>query len=420
MVIERPLYLSKLIAGMGSSQVKVVTGIRRCGKSFLLSDLFRPYLLAHGVPEGNIFQMAFDKYANKKYRNPEVFYPHVTEWLGATQGGGMRYVMLDEVQLLGDFSDILIDLMSMEDVDVYVTGSNAKLLSRDVVTEFRGRGREIAMAPLTFSEFMTAYDGDKRDGYVEYATYGGLPAVLAERTPEAKTDYLNGLFREIYIRDIVDRYEVRDPGNLETLIDVLASSIGSLMNSTRLSATFKSEKRVTIASETIDLYISYLEDSFLVNRVKRYDVKGKRYIGTPFKFYFSDLGLRNARLNYRQMEETHIMENAIYNELAGRGMGVDVGVVPITQTGVDGKVHRAQLEVDFVCNRGSKRYYIQSAYAIPDEEKRRQESRSLLRIDDAFKKVIVTKEGMAPHYDDNGVLWLNVFDFLLDPASLDF
>ena len=348
MVIERPLYLSKLIAGMGSSQVKVVTGIRRCGKSFLLSDLFRPYLLAHGVPEGNIFQMAFDKYANKKYRNPEVFYPHVTEWLGATQGGGMRYVMLDEVQLLGDFSDILIDLMSMEDVDVYVTGSNAKLLSRDVVTEFRGRGREIAMAPLTFSEFMTAYDGDKRDGYVEYATYGGLPAVLAERTPEAKTDYLNGLFREIYIRDIVDRYEVRDPGNLETLIDVLASSIGSLMNSTRLSATFKSEKRVTIASETIDLYISYLEDSFLVNRVKRYDVKGKRYIGTPFKFYFSDLGLRNARLNYRQMEETHIMENAIYNELAGRGMGVDVGVVPITQTGVDGKVHRAQLEVDFV------------------------------------------------------------------------
>ncbi len=420
MIIERPLYLSKLIAGMGSSQVKVVTGIRRCGKSFLLSDLFKPYLLAHGVPEGNVFQMAFDKYANKRYRDPEVFYPHVTQWLGATRGGGMRYVMLDEVQLLGDFSDILIDLMSMEDVDVYVTGSNAKLLSRDVVTEFRGRGREIAMAPLTFSEFMTAYDGDKRDGYVEYATYGGLPAVLAERTPEAKTDYLNGLFREIYIRDIVDRYEVRDPGNLETLIDVLASSIGSLTNSTRLSATFKSEKRVTIASETIDLYISYLQDSFLVNRVKRYDVKGKRYIGTPFKFYFSDLGLRNARLNYRQMEETHIMENVIYNELAGRGMGVDVGVVPITQTGADGKAHRAQLEVDFVCNRGSKRYYIQSAYAIPDEEKRRQESRSLLRIDDAFKKVIVTKDGMAPHYDDNGVLWLNVFDFLLDPSSLDF
>lgn len=308
----------------------------------------------------------------------------------------------------------------MENVDVYVTGSNARLLSRDVITEFRGRGYEIAMAPLSFSEFMGAYDGDKRDGYQEYATYGGLPGAVLRDAPEEKIDYLSNLYTELYFRDIVDRNGVRDPGNLEELVDVLSSTIGSLTNAARISATFKSEKGVSFAPETAERYLSYLEDSFLVSRAKRYDVKGRRYIGTPFKFYFADLGLRNARMNFRQMEETHIMENVVYNELVGRGLGVDVGVVPVSMMGEDGRSHRAQLEIDFVCNRGSKRYYIQSAFALPTPEKWKQEQRSLLKVDDGFKKIIVTKDGVGSHYNENGILIMNVYDFLLDSASLDF
>lgn len=418
MIIARPKYMEKLVKSMGRNQVKVVTGLRRCGKSFLVFNLFKNYLLEQGVPESNIFEMAFDRFSSRAYRDPDTFYQHVSEWAQSTKG--QRYVLLDEVQLLGDFAEILIDLIAMDGVDVYVTGSNAKLLSRDVVTEFRGRGEEIPMAPLSFSEFMGAYSGDKRDGYEEYSVYGGLPGVLLRETPEEKADYLSGFYDELYVSDIVDRNGIRDTSNLEELIDVLSSGIGSLTNASKLSATFKSKKNASIAQETIEHYISYLEDSFLIRRAKRYDVKGRRYIGTPFKFYFTDLGLRNARMNFRQVEETHIMENVIYNELVGRGLGVDVGVVASSGKNELGKSQRMQLEIDFVCNRGSKRYYIQSAFALPSAEKIQQEQRSLLKANDGFKKIIITKEGPAPYYNEDGIVMMNVYDFLLNPNSLDF
>lgn len=418
MIIARPKYMEKLVKSMGRNQVKVVTGLRRCGKSFLVFNLFKNYLLEQGVPESNIFEMAFDRFSSRAYRDPDTFYQHVSEWAQSTKG--QRYVLLDEVQLLGDFVEILIDLIAMDGIDVYVTGSNAKLLSRDVVTEFRGRGEEIPMAPLSFSEFMGAYSGDKRDGYEEYSVYGGLPGVLLRETPEEKADYLSGLYDELYVSDIVDRNGIRDTSNLEELIDVLSSGIGSLTNASKLSATFKSKKNASIAQETIEHYISYLEDSFLIRRAKRYDVKGRRYIGTPFKFYFTDLGLRNARMNFRQVEETHIMENVIYNELVGRGLGVDVGVVASSGKNELGKSQRMQLEIDFVCNRGSKRYYIQSAFALPSAEKIQQEQRSLLKANDGFKKIIITKEGPAPYYNEDGIVMMNVYDFLLNPNSLDF
>ena len=416
MIIERPKYLQALVAAESSDQVKVITGIRRCGKSYLVFNLFKNHLLGQSVPGDNIFEMAFDAFRNKQYRDPDVFYPYVRSWLEHTEG--KRYVLLDEVQLLRDFPDVLIDLNSIEGVDVYVTGSNAKLLSRDVVTEFRGRGQEIRMAPLSFSEFMGAYSGGKRDGYEEYAAYGGLPAVLARETPEEKVAYLKGLYDELYIRDIVDRNHVRDEGNLEALIDILSSAIGSLTNSSRLSATFKSEMHVTIAPETVDRYISYLTDAILVSKAKRYDVKGRRYIGSPYKFYFTDLGLRNARMNFRQMEPTHIMENVIYNELAARGFGVDVGVVNTSVKDTRGTYRSAQLEIDFICNKGSQRLYVQSAYSLSDEAKVAQEQRPFKKVDDNFKKIIITKEGFAPHYNADGVLMMNVYDFLLDPGSL--
>ena len=418
MIINRPTYMKKLIAAQGSDQVKIITGIRRCGKSYLLFKLFKQRLIEQGIPDANIFEMAFDRFGNKQYRDPNIFYPYAREWLASTTG--RRFILLDEVQLLDDFAEVLIDLIAQENVDVFVTGSNAKLLSRDVITEFRGRGQEIAMEPLSFSEFMSVYEDDKRDGYAEYATYGGLPGVLQRKTPEEKTTYLNSLYDELYIRNIVERNGIKNQENLEELIDVLSSAIGSLANASKISATFKSAKNAQVAPETIERYLSALEDAFLIRRAKRYDVKGRRYIGTPFKFYFTDLGLRNARMNFRQFEETHIMENVIYNELIGRGLGVDVGVVPVSRRDENGKVHRVQLEIDFVCNKGSKRYYVQSAFALPTPEKQEQEQQSLLRVDDAFKKIIVTKDGIGPHYNENGILMMNVYDFLLNPESLDF
>lgn len=416
MIINRPTYMKRLVREMGTDQVKVITGIRRCGKSFLLFNLFKEHLLESGVPQSNIFEMAFDRYGNKKYRDPEAFYPYVLEAVGRAEGP--CYVLLDEVQLLGDFAEILIDLISRENVDVYVTGSNARLLSKDVVTEFRGRGAEIAMAPLSFSEFMAAYDGDRRDAYELYSVYGGMPGAFFRETPEEKASYLRSLYDELYLSDIVERGGVRDRSNLEELIDVLSSAIGSLTNPSKLSATFKSEKKISIASETVSRYIELLEDSFLVAHAKRYDVKGRRYIGSPLKYYFTDLGLRNARMNFRRLEPTHIMENVIFNELVGRGFSVDVGVVPVHTRSESGVSQRVQLEIDFVCNKGSRRYYIQSAFALPTQEKRDQECRSLLNVDDSFKKIIVTKEGPAPFYNEDGILSMNVFDFLLDPDSL--
>ena len=418
MIIPRPHYMDRLVAGMDSGRVKVITGMRRCGKSFLLFNLFKSHLLKTGVPRENIIEMAFDRFGNRRFRDPEIFYSYVSEQL--KDKPGIKYVLLDEVQMLGEFSEVLIDLIGMRDVDVYVTGSNAHLLSKDVVTEFRGRGQEIRMLPLSFSEFMGAFEGDRRDGYVEYATYGGLPAVLGQPSPEEKEGYLKDLYHELYLRDIIERNGIRNEGDLDELVDVLSSSIGSLTNPTRLAATFKSEKHENISAETIGRYISCLEDAFLINRAKRFDIKGRRYIGTPFKYYFSDLGVRNARMNFRQMEEPHIMENVIYNELIGRGYGVDVGVVTTSARNANGVSQRVQLEVDFICNKGSKRCYIQSALALPTEQKWEQEQRSLLKIDDGFKKIIITRDGLVPHYSDDGILVMNVYDFLLDPRSLEF
>lgn len=413
---SRRRYVERLDAGIGSGQVKIVTGVRRCGKSYLLDILFRRRLVERGVPEGNIVGMDFDGFRNRAYRNPREFLAFVDARL---QGRGPYFLLLDEVQLLDSFAEVLNDLIRMDDVDVYVTGSNARLLSRDVATEFRGRGEEIAMRPLSFSEFMEHYDGDRRDGYTEYATYGGLPSVVLREGAERKAEYLSAVFDETYIRDIIDRYHVRGTGDLNDLVDVLSSNIGGLTNPAKLSNTFRSSKRSTMAPDTVERLIGYLEDSFLFEKAVRYDIKGRRYIGADAKYYAVDTGLRNARVNFRQLEESHLMENIIYNELRGRGYGVDVGVVPSLRREPDGSRRRVRYEVDFVCNRGSRRWYIQSAFAMPTPEKREQEHASLSRIDDSFTKVIITKDGLPPHYDDQGVLNMNVYDFLLDPGSLE-
>lgn len=331
----------------------------------------------------------------------------------------MYYVLLDEVQLLGEFEAVLNSLIRMENVDVYVTGSNARFLSKDVIIEFRGRGDEIHMYPLSFSEFMSVYPGTKQDGWNEYMLYGGLPLVLRFKTPEEKVAFLKSLFEETYISDIVGRHKIRNRAELEELLNILSSSIGSLTNPNKLSATFKSVKQKTISNATITRYIEYLCDTFLIDSAVRYDVKGKKYIDTPVKYYFTDMGLRNARLNFRQLEETHTMENIIFNELKIRGFNIDIGVVVVNGRGKDGSSVRKQYEIDFVCNKGSKRYYIQSAYAIPDQAKMEQEQRSLMMTGDAFKKIIITQDVPAPYYNDSGVLIMSTFDFMLNPDSLE-
>ena len=331
----------------------------------------------------------------------------------------MYYVLLDEVQLLGEFEAVLNSLIRMKNVDVYVTGSNAKFLSKDVITEFRGRGDEVHMYPLSFAEFMSVYPGTKQDGWNEYMIYGGLPLVLSFQTQEEKITFLKSLFEETYISDIVGRHKIRNRAELEELLNVLSSAIGSLTNPSKLSATFKSVKQKTISKTTIKNYLDYLMDSFLIDSAVRYDIKGKKYIDTPVKYYFTDMGLRNARLNFRQLEETHTMENIIFNELKIRGFNVDVGVVTINSTNGKGNGIRKQLEIDFVCNKGSKRYYIQSAYAIPDQAKMEQEQRSLVMTGDFFKKVIITKDAPASYYNDDGVLIMSIYDFLLNVDSLE-
>ncbi|MBQ1438158.1 MAG: ATP-binding protein [Solobacterium sp.] len=416
MQIRRDIYLNKLISKRHNGLIKVITGIRRCGKSYLLFELFREYLRNEGVPDDHIIEMAFDVFENKKYQDPEVFFSFITEQF---TDQNQYYVLLDEVQLLSDFESILNSLARRKNVDVYVTGSNAKFLSKDIITEFRGRGDEVHMYPLTFAEFMSVYDGEKTDGWRDYVLYGGLPLVLGFQSPDQKADFLKSLFEETYISDITGRNNIRNKAELEELINILSSSIGSLTNPNKLSATFKSVKNKKINKATIKRYIEYLEDSFLIDNAIRYDIKGKKYIGTPSKYYFTDLGLRNARLNFRQVEETHAMENIIFNELKVRGYNVDVGVVVINETDKNGKKIRKQLEIDFVCNKGSKRYYIQSAFAMPDGDKTKQEQRPLISTGDGFKKIIITKDALAPLYNEDGVLVMSVFDFLLDPESLD-
>ena len=416
MEIRRDTYLNKLISKRHNGLIKVITGVRRCGKSYLLFDLFREYLRKSQIPDDHIIEMAFDAYENKKYRDPEIFFPYLAERINDQD---QYYVLLDEVQLLGDFESILNSLVRRKNVDVYVTGSNAKFLSKDIITEFRGRGDEVHMYPLTFAEFMSVYEGEKANGWRDYVLYGGIPLVLTFTTPDQKSDFLKSLFEETYISDIIGRNNVRNKAELEELLNILSSSIGSLTNPSKLSATFKSVKHTTISKVTIKRYIDYLEDAFLIDSAIRYDIKGKKYIDTPSKYYFTDLGLRNARLNYRQVEETHAMENIIFNELKVRGYNVDVGVVVMNETDPAGKKIRKQLEIDFVCNKGSKRYYIQSAFAMQDEKKMQQEQRSLVNTGDGFKKIIITKDAIAPLYNEEGVLVMSVFDFLLNPDSMD-
>ena len=415
--IKRDYYLEQLICRQNNGMVKVITGIRRCGKSFLLRTLFKKYLLENGVDESHIIEIAFDLFDNIDYRDPKVFYPWALEQI---KDEGQHYFLLDEVQMLGEFVSVLNGLADKKNCDVYVTGSNANFLSKDIATEFGGRSDEIHMYPLSFSEFMTFYNGSSFEGWNEYITYGGIPLVVLAETEEQKMALLDNLLKETYIRDIVKRNKIRNIGEMEALLDVLASAIGALTNPNKLQKTFKSVRQSKITATTITKYIEYLEDAFLIEEANRYDIKGKSYIGTPVKYYFMDLGLRNARINYRQMEVTHSMENVIYNEMRMRGFSVDVGNLNISEKGKDGRQVKKQLEVDFICNKGSKKYYIQSAYMLETAEKTAQEIRPFLKIHDSFKKIVVTSNTPKPFYNEDGILIMNVYDFLLKPELLDY
>lgn len=430
MEIKRDFYLNKLIKRKHNGLIKVITGIRRCGKSYLLNTLFYQHLLSSGVPSDHIIKFAFDsaddlaligenliklQKKNKKV-DPEKFMAYIRS---VVTDDDMYYLLLDEVQLLDCFEAVLNGYLRKDNMDIFVTGSNAKFLSKDIITEFEGRGDAVHMYPLSFAEFMSVYSRDKYEGLSEYMLYGGIPLVALRDDPSDKAALLKNLFSEIYVRDISKRHRVRNIGELEDLLNILSSAIGSLTNPEKLRNTFKTVKKSQIATTTIRRYLEYFEDSYLLESAQRYDIKGKAYIETPKKYYFSDLGLRNARINFRQFEQTHAMENVIYNELRMRGYSVDVGVITVSEKDTDGKIIRKQLEVDFVCNMGSSRYYIQSAYAIPDMEKREQEIRPFRKIDDSFKKIVITKDIVPAHYDEHGILTINIYDFLLDPSSID-
>ncbi len=415
MEIKRDIYLNKIINRKHNGLIKVITGIRRCGKSYLLFNLFNSHLIESGVSDDHIIKVAFDMKRYSELRNPDRLCEYIEEKM---TDGGMYYILLDEVQMLGEFESVLNEFLHYDNADVYVTGSNSKFLSSDIMTEFRGRGDEIHIYPLSFSEFYSVYDGSVYKAWEDYFIYGGLPLIASMTTDEQKSNYLSRLFSEVYIKDISERNTLRHSSELSELVDILASSTGSLTNPAKLSNTFKSVKNVKITPVTLSKYIGYLEQAFLISKAVRYDVKGKKYINTPSKFYFEDVGLRNARLNFRQIEENHIMENIIYNELRKRGFNVDVGVVEVRENS-GGQSIRKQYEVDFVANLGSKRYYIQSAFSISNNEKLKQETQSLRRIDDSFKKIIVVKEDIKIRRDDNGFVTMGIFDFLLNENSLE-
>ena len=415
MVIERNKYLQELVSCRHNGLVKIITGMRRCGKSFLLFRLFRRFLEDNGLANDHIVEMAFDDYAFKEFRNPDKFYAYVK---GRIIDDQPYYILLDEVQMLDEFEDVLNGLLHIPNADVYVTGSNAKFLSKDIITEFRGRGYQIHVSPLSFAEFMSIYEGDREDGWNEYLLYGGLPPVVLLKTEEEKVKLLDSLLAETYIIDVVNRNKIKNDSELNDLFKILASGIGGLTNPQRLSNTFQSVKNVSISPATIKKYIECLSDAFLLESCNRYDVKGRKYIGTPLKYYFSDLGIRNALLGFRQQEKTHLMENAVYNELCARGYSVDVGNVEVNTVDEKGTKVRRMLEVDFVCNRGYKRCYIQSALSLPDREKMQQESASLLRIDDSFMKYVITGDRIKKYQNDDGIVIMNVLDFLLDEQSV--
>ena len=416
MEIKRDYYLNRLIEAKNDGLIKVVTGIRRCGKSYLLNQLFYNYLLNDGVKEDHIIKIALDDSDNEELLEPKNLSKFIKEKI---VDNDIYYVILDEIQLVPNFEGVLNGLLRITNLDIYVTGSNSKFLSSDIITEFRGRGEDIKVYPLSFYEFMSVYDGDKLDGWVEYITYGGLPLVVTMKTDERKANYLKEQQRNVYINDVIERNKIKNDAELVSLVEIISSSIGSLSNPKKLSDTFKTIAGLNIDPKTISLYLKYLEEAFLIEKALRYDVKGKKYMNTPYKYYFSDLGIRNSFINFRQHEETHIMENVIYLELKRRGFDVDVGVVELKERKKD-EVTYKQLEVDFIANKGNNKIYIQSAYSMPTEEKINQEERPLLKIDDNFKKIIIVKDYIKRTRDENGIIKMSVFDFLLDPNSMDY
>lgn len=416
MEIKRNIHLNRIIARKGNGMIKVITGMRRCGKSYLLFTLFHNYLLEQGVDEQHIIKVDMEDRRNAALRNPDALLNYIDSRMTDSQ---QYYILLDEVQLVAEFEDVLNSYLKITNADVYVTGSNAKFLSKDVITEFRGRGDEIRITPLSFQEFMSAKEGNREDLLNEYLTYGGLPQVVTMDEIERKVEYLKNLFTHTYIRDIKERYEIKKDDDLEELINLIASNIGSLTNPTKLENCFKSVKQSCLSKDTIKNYIDLMQDAFIIEKSIRFDIKGKKYIDTPSKYYFTDLGLRNARLNFRQTEFTHLLENAIYNELRLRGYSVDVGQIPIFTIREDGKRQRSTLEVDFVCNLGYKRCYIQSAYALPTEDKMKQEFNSLLRIKDSFKKIVIVGTPTPTYQNEEGILTMNIYDFLMNPDSLN-
>ena len=415
MEIKRNYYLNKLISKQNNKLIKIVTGIRRCGKSYLLDPIFRNYLLDNGVDENHIIKLEFDSIENEEYTNPKKLYEYVMQ---KVVDKDTYYVILDEIQKVSDFESVLNSFLRKSNLDVYVTGSNSKFLSSDIITEFRGRGDEIRVYPLSFSEFMSVYSGNEISGLNEYINYGGLPLITTFKSAEEKIDYLNFQKDNVYINDVIERNDIRNDEELKTLIEIISSSIGSLTNPTKLYNTFISKGNKNITNKTIASYLKYLEESFLIEKSKRFDVKGKKYIETPSKYYFVDIGIRNSLINFRQIEKTHIMENIIYTELRRRGFNVDVGIVEKRKNDENGKKDYKQLEIDFVANKASDKYYIQSAYSIEDNNKKEQELQSLLNISDNFKKMVIVYDSFIKWQDDNGIIYISIYDFLLNENSL--
>ena len=430
-MIERKRYLDQLIAKKENGMIKVITGIRRCGKSYLLFDIYHQYLNSIGVDDSHIIELALDDDENIRYRNPLELGAYIRSLL--VDKNAMYYIFLDEIQkvktiknpYLDDdsetvgFVDVLLGLMKKKNADVYVTGSNSKMLSSDILTEFRGRGDEVRVHPLTFSEFYSAYQGDKRDAWQDYYTYGGMPYIASLSDHSAKAQYLSGLFDNIYLSDILERHSIRDRGVLDDILNVISSSVGSLTNPVKIADTFQTVAGVKLSADTVSRYLDYFIDAFMLCKAQRFDIKGRKYIGSPQKYYFADIGLRNIRLNFRQTEENHIMENIIYNELVTRGFTVDVGIVEYNYKTADGKSKKINLEVDFVVTQGSRKYYIQSALTVGEEEKRLQEVRPYQRIADSFKKIVVVKDNIVPWHDENGILYIGIEKFLLDSAAME-
>ena len=415
--IERPTYLEQLISARGDGNIKVISGLRRCGKSYLLKYIFKDWLIADGVSTDHVLLYDLENRRNKHLLNPDVLLDTIEERI---VDGDTYYILIDEVQKVEDFTEVLASLLLIENAEIYVTGSNSKFLSKDIVTEFRGRDTEIHLYPLSYAEFLTAYDGPETDSFLQYIYYGGLPQILSQATHAKKAAFLNRIYKTVYLKDIYERHKIEYPDEFEELVKVLASAIGSPTNPLNLANTFKSKKHLNeITDKTVSTYISYIEDAFLIEKAERYDIKGKAYIDSPFKYYFQDLGIPNSILSFRQVEETHLMENAIFNELRLRGFSVDVGQVPVRIVDENGKQVRRTYEVDFVANKGSRRYYIQSAWKMPDKEKEDQESRPFHSISDSFKKIIVTGENVLLKRDESGIVTIPVVQFFKDSRSLD-